>query len=99
MANFTKGDWKVVENDEICAGNILVAGTFEPGVYVLPAAKKMKQPTVEECRANAQLMAASPKLYKAVQVALELFINPGAFDVASVEHLYKEAIAAAEGRR
>ena len=71
MGTPTKRPWKVVGDDEICRGHVLVAGTFQPDIYYLPAEKRMSLPPVAECKANARLIVRSVNSHDALVEALE----------------------------
>ena len=70
MGTPTKRPWKVVGDDEICRGHVLVAGTFQPDIYYLPAEKRMSLPPVAECKANARLIVRSVNSHDALVKAL-----------------------------
>jgi hypothetical protein len=63
---FTKGEWKVRLFDgrtQIYCGNKRIVGDlYDEG----------HEPTLKEVDANAHLMAASPKMYEALQMAKEV---------------------------
>jgi hypothetical protein len=52
---------------------------------------------IEEANANESLIAASPDLLKAVELAHEFFINPHKFNPLDVERTYEAAIRKARG--
>jgi len=51
----------------------------------------------DEVESNAHLIAASPELLSAVEVAYEFLINPHKFNPLSVEQQYEAAIRKARG--
>ena len=63
---YTKGDWKVEDDWNILSGKRLVANC---GGYA-----GNYESVVEENKANAQLIAAAPNLYKALQESTSVLL-------------------------
>jgi len=80
---YTKGEWKAEEsNRETVLGDVL---------YYIEANDDVVAHEIETL-ANAQLIASAPRMYKALEDALEASHNP------VVEKILMEALAKVEGK-
>jgi len=69
---FTQGEWKVAEETGVIVCNgWMIANTAYPG----EADEQMTKANILERDANARLIAAAPKMYKALKDCVEYFRN------------------------
>ena len=93
-AEYSPGEWRCREGRD---GEFLISsesGGFAP----LARVKGDKRSTQAQAKANAQLMAASPKLLKALTAMMDSCYDPERSDEAvAAFDLARDALAAAEG--
>lgn len=95
---WTKGPWKWVEFPKETTMARLMGNDDAIVCHFGDSESYYPIEGTEPSEADKALIAASPDLLKAVKTALEFFYNPTSFHIPSVEQIYKNAIAKAEGK-